>query len=965
MGSAVGKFFGEFGLDIDPFLKSVRTIESESKSIANSIKPLKNIAEDTGKALLGMGAAATGALAIMVKQAADYGDAIRDASIRTGIGTAAMGGLKIAAEQSGASFEDLQNGLKKLAVNADAAAKGSKDQEQSFKAMGIAVKDATTGAMRPMSDILGDVSEHFKKSTNATKESGEAVALFGKNGTQLIEFLELGKTGLQEFQEKAERLGLAIGTDVANQADKFNDTMNDLKASGTGLALTVGNILLPVLTNLAVSFTNIVVKVREFVDKHKEIVDAFAAIGLTLTGTGGLLLAFGGLLTIIPKVKAAWASLDLIMAANPIGAATVAIVGLTAGLIYFRSEVAGALVNSMALLVGGFGYLVEAAGKVAAAFGLDGIGKSLKMTGESIKEMAGDMIVMGSGLMDTAAAVDEITPMIEKFKEAHQKLRPDLTENASAMEAAAKTATKYREALADLYRKQVEDAAKFVKSWLEGFERTSEAADKYTESVQRSQVAASKLAPTMLDAMVRMQQAWDDANGKTFDGQVELFNKIEGLRKTDVDENVEILTKKVKDDEQALEKIARQHEQTIAQIKRSAGAIFDDMFLKGEGVFKSLQNMLKGGALSLGRVIFEDITGALLGPVLSAFRNFFNTTVKGIIDGALGGIGKSIGGAIAGLLGGGSGGLAGAGTIAAGIGTKSIIGQVGNGIGIGGAAAIGGHSALAAALGPAGSAGSIGLFGLSGAATLGIGAAIAGAALIAKHFIGEGRKTATKFTSGSQDQFDTDLGSTFNEFQNSRDAGTLTLDQANQLQSKLKALLSGITDDANQFATQGKNQKKVIDQFFEQQQKLFGKDWVNLTSQIDASIATLKSQAANVQTTSAVAAAAGPIAGIPGTGLAISASSIFAKAVDIFKGAVDAVKGDGGAAASGPISITMISSPTITIEGSQITATDVRDIVMPGILSDLAINMNGASERLIQIIKPRFAGVVTTGGAVA
>ena len=48
------------------------------------------------------------------------------------------------------------------------------------------------------------------------------------------------------------------------------------------------------------------------------------------------------------------------------------------------------------------------------------------------------------------------------------------------------------------------------------------------------------------------------------------------------------------------------------------------MFIKGEGIFRSLGNLLKGGALSLGRSIFQDVTAALAGPILNAFRTFFN-----------------------------------------------------------------------------------------------------------------------------------------------------------------------------------------------------------------------------------------------------------------------------------------------------------------------------------------------------
>lgn len=87
------------------------------------------------------------------------------------------------------------------------------------------------------------------------------------------------------------------------------------------------------------------------------------------------------------------------------------------------------------------------------------------------------------------------------------------------------------------------------------------------------------------------------------------------------------------------------------EVKQSAGKIFDDMFIKGQGVFSDLNAAIKGGALSLGRSIFEDVIGALLGPVKQAFSDFFSQTLKGFV----GGFAKDLGAQVSGALNGGSG----------------------------------------------------------------------------------------------------------------------------------------------------------------------------------------------------------------------------------------------------------------------------------------------------------------------
>src|SRR5262249_6444288 len=121
----------------------------------------------------------------------------------------------------------------------------------------------------------------------------------------------------------------------------------------------------------------------------------------------------------------------------------------------------------------------------------------------------------------------------------------------------------------------------------------------------------------------------------------------------------------------------------VNEVRNSAGHIFDDMFKKGQSVFSSLNNLLKGGALSIGRTIFQDVSGALLRPIYSAFQNFFNKTLKGLIDGLLGSIGSKIGGFLGNLVGLGST-SGGSSILGIGAGGLGLLGGIGGGAGIAG-----------------------------------------------------------------------------------------------------------------------------------------------------------------------------------------------------------------------------------------------------------------------------------------
>lgn len=127
----------------------------------------------------------------------------------------------------------------------------------------------------------------------------------------------------------------------------------------------------------------------------------------------------------------------------------------------------------------------------------------------------------------------------------------------------------------------------------------------------------------------------------------------------------------------------------VSDMKSAAGEIFDAMFLKGENVFSTLANLLKGGALSLGRAIFQDVTAELLGPIKAAFDSFFEGLLESTgIKKFLSELGAKIGGVLSDVFG-GSGAV---GSVVSGGG--SVVGGTAGGAGSIGGAAAGGVTSI-------------------------------------------------------------------------------------------------------------------------------------------------------------------------------------------------------------------------------------------------------------------------------
>lgn len=190
--------------------------------------------------------AALGTIALAVGKAIDNADEIRDLSIRLGTSTETLSAFGYAASQTGTDLDTLGRGMKILAKNAADALKPTSEQARIFDALGISVTDVT-GKLKDQSVLIPEIATAFKGMEDGTTKTALALALFGKSGTEMIEFLNQGADGLADFEDKARSLGVVIDSETAAAADEFNDILGDLKAIVSGGALTIAKELLPAL----------------------------------------------------------------------------------------------------------------------------------------------------------------------------------------------------------------------------------------------------------------------------------------------------------------------------------------------------------------------------------------------------------------------------------------------------------------------------------------------------------------------------------------------------------------------------------------------------------------------------------------------------------------------------------------------------------------------------------------------
>lgn len=197
------------------------------------------------------------AVTAFVQASIDAADELNDLSQKTGVAVETLNGFKLIAAQNGTTLESLATGFKKLSTY-------MVDHGEKLQKVGIDAKTAD-GALMQIADL-------FKALPDGVQKSALAVELFGKAGTDLIPTLNQGADGLKEVIDKAQKLN-PVTESMAKQADKFNDSMAELKMHSAGAGTALANELLPALNA-------IISRLNEGIQKSGSFAEGIRAVAL-------------------------------------------------------------------------------------------------------------------------------------------------------------------------------------------------------------------------------------------------------------------------------------------------------------------------------------------------------------------------------------------------------------------------------------------------------------------------------------------------------------------------------------------------------------------------------------------------------------------------------------------------------------------------------------------------------------
>ena len=209
------------------------------ESVKRNLSDMERTASTLRATFAGIGAGLSAAALVgFVRTAIDAADGLGKLSQKVGVTVESLSELQYAGRLADVSTEQLGDGLRKLSVNLQEAAGGSKEFQSAFAAVGISANELIT--LKP-DQALARIADAFARSEDGAAKTAIAVKLFGRAGSELIPLLNQGSAGLRDAADEARRFGLIISSDAARAAETFNDNLTRLSSSAQSLGITLAN----------------------------------------------------------------------------------------------------------------------------------------------------------------------------------------------------------------------------------------------------------------------------------------------------------------------------------------------------------------------------------------------------------------------------------------------------------------------------------------------------------------------------------------------------------------------------------------------------------------------------------------------------------------------------------------------------------------------------------------------------
>jgi hypothetical protein len=248
-------------------LTAVDKTKAAFDKVTKGLKGVGSAAKSASKGVAGVGLAAVAsaaALGVLVNKSFEFIDAIGKTATRTGIATDTIQAFHLAARESGTNIDGANKALEKFARSVGDAQRGLKTMKDIFKAIGVEL-ETTDGHFKTTDQLLEEVAIGISGLGSQTQKATALANLFGRQGILLTNALEdLSARGLDNFIDRAERLGLILSTKTIRRVEQFNDAVGVIKMQIGSFVNNVSASFLPIFETMQKTIAK---KIQEIIEK--------------------------------------------------------------------------------------------------------------------------------------------------------------------------------------------------------------------------------------------------------------------------------------------------------------------------------------------------------------------------------------------------------------------------------------------------------------------------------------------------------------------------------------------------------------------------------------------------------------------------------------------------------------------------------------------------------------------------
>ena len=247
---------------------SIKRLGNSMQGVTGRVKNLRLAMGGLNKTFGAFGLIISGGAFVgLVKGAIDSADSFGKLSDQTGIAANSLQAYTNAGKLAGVSQETIDKGLRRLAQSMREADQGVATYSDSYKALGISVRDSD-GNLKSSETVLGEIADRFADLPDGATKAAISMEIFGRSGASLINLLNGGSAALSEFN-------YAVSDEFAQNAEFFNDQIAVLGIRFDGFRKQLADALLPTLNNLIGVFSDLFSSQQDFTM-------LFDAIGLSI-----------------------------------------------------------------------------------------------------------------------------------------------------------------------------------------------------------------------------------------------------------------------------------------------------------------------------------------------------------------------------------------------------------------------------------------------------------------------------------------------------------------------------------------------------------------------------------------------------------------------------------------------------------------------------------------------------------